>query len=223
MAKYGAGVAIHTESSASRSLVSTSGAVTTGNDSTAYRIVLDRENKPLFAYELELRKGPLNTVRVTIKPAGQDKLRTLEWLKGKVVGDVPTIAAVRAFPPLRPGDEVHVDIMYNPKTGEKLSDVLRVATEARTPAPKSEKVFTGPQFSWEGVKVAINGRIVADRSGSWMIGEAIMMRVPGRGEYYMALQPPAGFPFQPSGWIDHKSSGSMSMASRSRLPAGATS
>ncbi len=198
----GAGVAIHTESSASQSPLSTSGAVVVGDDSSSYRIVVDRDNKPLFAYELELRKGPLNTIRVTIKPADQEKLHALDWLKGKVVGDVPTIAAVRAFPPLRLGDEVHVDIMYNPRTGEKLSDVLRVTAEAQ-PAPKPGKVFTGAQFSWEGVKVAIDGKIVADRSGNWMIGEAIMMRVPGRGEYYMALQPPAGFPFQPSGWVDH--------------------
>ncbi len=198
----GAGVAIHTESSAARPLVSTSGMVATDGDS-AYRIVLDRADKPLFAYELELRQAPLNSVWVTIKPADQGRLRTLDWLKGKAVGDVPTIAAVRAFPPLRMGDEVHVDIMYNPNTGEKLWDVLRVIPEAQ-PAPRPGKVFTGPQFSWEGLKVSVNGQQVADRSGSWMIGEAIMIRVPGRGEYYMALQPPAGFPFQPSGWVDHK-------------------
>jgi hypothetical protein len=199
----GAGVAIHTESSAAQSPVSTSGAVAMGNDSTAYRIVVDHDNRPLFAYELELRKGPSKTVRVTIRPAAQEKLRALDWLKGKVTGDVPTIAAVREFPPLRLGDEVHVDIMYNPRTGEKLSDVLRVAPEAQQPAAKTEKVFTGPQFSWEGVKIAINGTIVADRAANWMIGEAILMRVPGHGDYYMSLRPPAGFPFQPSGWVDH--------------------
>jgi hypothetical protein len=197
----GAGVAIHTESSASQSPLSTYGAVATEKFS-AYRIVLDRDSKPLFAYELELRRVPPNSVQVTIKPADQGGLRSLDWLKGKVVGDVPTVAAVRAFPPLRLGDEVHVDIMYNPKTGEKLWDVLRVTPEAQ-PMPKPGKVFTGPQFSWEGVNVAIDGKTIADRSDNWMIGEAIMMRVPGRGEYYMALQPPAGFPFQPSGWVDH--------------------
>ena len=198
----GAGVAIHTESSAYQSPLSTAGSVVIGGDSIPYRIVLDRDNKPLFAYELELRRGPQNTVQVTIKPADQEKLRALDWLKGKVAGNVPTIAAVRQFPPLRLGDEAHVDIMYNPRTGEKLSDVLRVTVEAQVPAPKSGKVFTGPQFSWEGVKVAVNGNVVADRSGNWMIGEAIMVRVPGHGEYYMALQPPAGFPFQPTGWVD---------------------
>ena len=102
---------------------------------------------------------------------------------------------------MRLGDEIHVDSMYNPKTGEKVWDVLRVTPEAQ-PVPKPGKVFTGPQFSWEGVKIALDGNVIANRS-NWMIGEAIMMRVPGHGEYYMALRPPAGFPFQPSGWVDH--------------------
>jgi hypothetical protein len=198
----GAGVAIHTESSASHSPLSTSGAVTTHGEA-AYRIVLDRDDRLLFAYQLEIRGGPPNDIRVTIKPADQAGLRSLDWgwLKGNIVADVPTIAAVRAFPPLRLGDEVHVDIMYNPKTGEKLWDVIRVTPEAQ-PMPKPGKVFTGPQFSWEGVKVAIDGKVVADRIGTWMVGEAIRMRVPGHGEYYLVLHPPAGFPFQPSGWVD---------------------
>ncbi len=199
----GAAVAIHTESSAAQSPVSTSGFVVAGDNSISYRIVLDRDNKPLFAYELQLRKDAQNTVRVTIKPADEEELSALGWLKGKAAGEVPTIGAVREFPPLRPGDEARIDIMYNPKTGEKLSDVIRVTAETEEPTAKPAKGRTGPQFSWEGVKVAIDGRVVADRSGNWMIGEAIMMRVPGRGEYYMAVRPPAGFAYEPSGWVDH--------------------
>ena len=137
----GAGVAIHTESSASHSPLSTSGAVVIDDDSISYRIVLDRANNPLFAYELELRGSPQNTVQVTIKPADQENLRALDWLKGKTVGNVPTIAAVRPFPPLRLGDEVHVDIMYNPRTGEKLSDVLRVTAEAHARPEVGQGVY----------------------------------------------------------------------------------
>ncbi len=29
------------------------------------------------------------------------------------------------------------------------------------------------------------------------------MRVPGRGAYYLLLNPPQGYPFKASGWIDH--------------------
>jgi hypothetical protein len=74
----GVGLAIHMKSSASRSPLSTTGAVTIEKDSIPYRIVLDRENRPLFAYELELREAGPNFVRVMIRPASQEKLRSLD-------------------------------------------------------------------------------------------------------------------------------------------------
>lgn len=198
----GASVAIHTRSTGAQSPVSTSGAISIDNGRAPYRIVVDGSNRPLFAYELELRKWPPDRVKVSIRPADQDKLRAIEWLKGRIATDeVPTISSVRSFPPLRLGDEVHVDIMHNPKTGETLSDVLRIVPNDEQSA-KLAKVHTGPQFSWEGVVITIDGKLVADRSRSWMIGEAIAMHVPGRGAYYMAVRPPAGFPFQPAGRVE---------------------
>lgn len=218
----GAGVAIHTESSAAHSPLSTSGAVTTQGE-TAYRIVLDRDDKPIFAYQLEIHGRPPSDIRVTIKPADPAGLRTVDWsfLKNKVVGDVPTIAAVRAFPPLRMGDEVHVDIMYNPKTGEKIWDVLRVTPEAQ-PMWKPGQAPAGPQISWEGAKVAVDGKVVYE-SKAWLVGEAIRLRVPGHGEFYLALRPPANIPFQPSGWVDrnvmwiHASGQEVQITGRSNL------
>lgn len=91
--------------------------------------------------------------------------------------------------------------MYNPQTGEKLTDVIRPVVELR--AGTRVRAFPGPQFSFERVRVAIDGKTVAEERGSWMVGEAIRMRVPGHGAYYMAVRPASGFPFQPSGRIDH--------------------
>ena len=51
----GAGIAIHAESSGPQSPLSTSGSGVSYDSGRAYRVVLDRDNKPLFAYELELR------------------------------------------------------------------------------------------------------------------------------------------------------------------------
>ena len=53
-----------------------------------------------------------------------------------------------------------------------------------------------------------------------MIGEAIMIRVPGRGEFYLALQPPAGFPFQPFGRVDHNVLRFRADGEKLRSPAG---
>jgi len=183
----GAGVALHTESSAAHSPLSTSGSVSMGPP--AHRIVLDVNDTPLFAYDLDLRKLPDGRVFLRINPVDRRTFKTA----------VPTISASREFPPLNLGDSVQVDIMYNPATGEKLWDVLRIV-EDRESYPKSP---TGDRFSFERIAVTIDGKVVAERSNTWMIGRALRMRFPGHGDYFLVLTPPTDFPFQASGWIDH--------------------
>jgi hypothetical protein len=177
----GAGVAIHTESSLARSPLSTAGSVSVGPP--AHRVVLDANDRPLFSYDLDLRKLPDGRVSLRISP----------------VPHSPTLSASREFPPLNLGDQVQVDIMYNPATGEKLWDVLRIV-EDRESYPKSP---TGDRFSFERIVVTIDGKTVAERSNTWMIGRGLRMHFPGHGDYFLLLTPPSDFPFQSSGWIDH--------------------
>ncbi len=191
----GTGVAIHTESGNTVSPLSTSGSVVVGKG-PAHRVVVDSQNKPLFAYDLELSRGERGTVVLRIQPVDP------EYGKTASPAGIPTIAGARVFQALRPGDEVQVDIMYNPSTSEKLWDVLRVIAEP-APAPQPVKAAPGERFSFERVKLAIDGKTVVEERQSWMIGAGVMMRIPGRGEYYLALTPPAAYPFEASGWVDH--------------------
>jgi hypothetical protein len=197
----GAGIAIHTQSSAEHSPLSTAGSVAGG--APAHRIVLDAENNPLFAYDFDLRKTPQGTVLLRIAPVDQEKARTEGWgvPKNKLKGDIPTLAATREFPPLNVGDEVQVDIMYHPVTHERLWDVLRIVEPAKGQA--APKRLPGERFSFERVKVAIDGKVVAPERNTWMIGQTILMRVGGHGDYYLVLNPPVEYPFQASGWVDH--------------------
>jgi hypothetical protein len=183
----GAGVALHTESSAARSPLSTSGSVTVGPP--AHRIVLDANDTPLFAYDLDLRKLPDGRVSLRINPVDRRTFKTA----------VPTISASREFPPLNLGDQVQVDIMQNPATGEKLWDVLRII-EDRESYPKSP---TGDRFSFERITVTIDGKVVAERPNMWMIGKALRMTIGAHGDYFLVLTPTPDFPFQGSGWVDH--------------------
>lgn len=193
----GAGVAMHTESSNKTSPLSTSGSVIVG-DGPAHRVVLDKENRALFAYDIELRKLADGGVLVRIDPVNQESVRKEKWYPR--AGAVPTISAARQFPPLRVGDEIQVDIMQRPATGEKLWDVLRVV-EDRESYPGAPRGKNG--FSFERVKVVIDGKTVVEERNSWMIGQAIKMSVPGRGDYYLAITPPSAYPFEASGWVDH--------------------
>jgi hypothetical protein len=115
-----------------------------------------------------------------------------------------TVAAVRDLASLRVGDAAQVDILYNPKTGEKIYDVLKVSGE-RPPPPAPLK--PQPQkFSLQDVKVVVEGKTIVEQDGVWMVGGGIMIHLPGRGEFYLTLAPPPpDMPrFQPSGWADHE-------------------
>lgn len=199
----GARVSIHTESSAGRSPLTTSGVVTVEKDSSSYRIVLDKDNSPLFVYELELRKSGNNVVTLAIKPVSQERLQTLDFVRGKIRKNVPTISAAREFPPMRANDEVHIDILYNPRTGEKLWDVVRATPEVQPPAPVGNSL-PGPRFSWEEVRVVMDGRVLRECTGTWMLGRLMVLRVPGQGRYYLVLHPLPEYSFEPNGKVNRK-------------------
>jgi hypothetical protein len=198
----GLGLAFHTVSSGGQAHLSMAGQVSTQGANEAWRVVLDKGGAVLFAYMIQSDKSA-GEMRVQLRPVDQAQLRRREWFpKNQPSGDVATLAVPRDFPALRLGDSVQLDILYHPQTGERISDVLRVITEG--PAVGQLRVTNGERFSFERVRVVIDGRILAERD-SWMVGRAIKMRIPGHGEYYLLLAPAGGFAFEPSGWVDGRS------------------
>jgi hypothetical protein len=194
----GTGLDIHTESTGSNLPVSTSGSETVPAGYDFHRVVFDKQGALLLGYDIEARKAGQGTFTVRIKPVDTDKFKVGgngKWL------DIPTLTGVREFPPLRIGDAVEVDILYNPATRERIYDVLKVSGDRSsahaTPEPAGER------FSLENVRLTINGKTIAEERNTWMRGGGLMIHLPGRGEFYLALSPSADFPLQPSGWIDH--------------------
>jgi hypothetical protein len=200
----GALLAIHTESSARNSPLSTSGSVAVGKGDVSTRVVLDKASNPIFAYEIEAKKSPKGMIALRIKPVDQERLRKERWgpPNMKLQGDVPTLATVRAFPLLRPGDSVQVDILYHPASGEKIWDVLRVIDEP-LPGANEPKRPAGNLFSFESVRVDLNGETIHKPGNFWLIGAGMKMSIPQKGDFYLTLTPTPDLPYQASGWVDH--------------------
>ena len=180
-------VEIRTESTNRNStLLSTSGAVMSAREDFR-RIVIDKNGKTLFSYDIEGRKGARGIFTLRIKPVDSES--------------VPTLAAARDFPPLRVGDEVQVDILLHPQTGERIYDVLRVSGQPRPVIQKPKPA--GDQLSFQEVRVVLNGKTIHEPENSWIIGAAAMLYLPGKGSYYLSLAPSTEYPFQAAGWVDH--------------------
>ena len=200
----GVGLEIHSASSGPNTPVSTSGAVLVGNGSLIHRAVVGQDANVLFAYSILLKRSDKGRVSLQMWPVSEEKLRDLKWFPtGKPMGPVATLATMRDFPSLAPGDAVELDILYNPTTHEKIWDVIRVSDEPPPAAkPKLEKP-SGNQFSFQEVRVVVDGKTVREPGNNWIIGPAAMIQLPGRGRFYLTLNPTPNYPFKVSGWVDH--------------------
>ena len=180
-----------------------------GSKDTVFRVVLDRANNILFAYDLEASRGANSgTVRIRIAPISP----TLEADIIKDSGSprrqrfsgehLPTVAAAHDFPDVRIGQAVTLDILYNPSTGEKIFDVLRPI-----PAPHSamsvDSVLTTATISLKDVAIRVNGRAFP-APASFMIGSAVRVDIPGHGTYVLAAADPHEAGFSPAAHVDGK-------------------
>jgi hypothetical protein len=81
---------------------------------TIHRVLRDENGKPLFAYDLAVTRGDAGSYTLVLKPAA---------------GNGPTFSATREVT-LTPNDSaVRVDLMEQPSTGRKVTDVLHLANE----------------------------------------------------------------------------------------------
>ncbi len=196
----GTGLEIHTESKGSTSAISTSGSVLVGSGGSVHRIVVDRQGAILFAYSIEARKASAGLYQLRIKPVNQQQIRKEFPKVALSQGPIATLATTRDFPPLSPGDEVQVDILQRPNTSEKIYDVIRVSNEA--PPPPKPVAAKQNQFSFQSCRTSIAGTRVDEADRSWIIGGAAMILLPGKGSYYLALDPSPNYAFEPAGWVD---------------------
>ena len=131
-----------------------------------YRSVQDRLGKTVFGYRLEAYK------------AREPNAITIRITRG--AGD-PTVSDVREFPAVKYGQEVKIEILTNPATGERVYDVLR-PIEGLSPSPGYHAIGTVTI-----PKLVVNGQTLAVRS-EWVSGQSPRLYVPGQGAYYLSWE-----------------------------------
>ena len=194
----GTGVEIRTETTGS-SQIDSQGEMGigpgVGSQDLVNRIVLDRGNNILFAYNLEASRGTrAGTVRIRIAPiSSATEAGILEDSRAprrpRFAGaHLPTVAAARDFPDVKIGQAVTLDILYNPSTGEKIFDVLRPI-----PAPgsgMSVTVVPSPEtISLKDIAIRVNGHALS-APASFIIGSAVRVDIPRHGTYVVAAYDP---------------------------------
>jgi hypothetical protein len=208
----GVQLVVHTESTAAKSPLSTTGSVAVNEGNDMHRLVLDRSGHILFGYTIEAWGVPNAREHyfVRIKPLDsgyETRLRNDPDFRKKPPvgpdGKIATVAAVRDFPSVRKGEAVSVDILMNPATGERIYDVLEPSTTLEEPAKPPVKP-SEDEFSFKGVKIVVNGRTVHEPNDTSVIGASGAIYIPGHGTFYLAVEPLTGFNFLPSGRVNRE-------------------
>lgn len=156
--------------------ISTNGVFHASDDRTWHRIVKDKRDHPVFAYDLQAgRASAPGTFFIRIRP-----------IDPAYAGAMPTVSGVREFTAIRAGQSVALDILSNPATGDKIFDVLAPSVEKAAGNPPATN--GGPEFVFQNASVSINGQAVKDLTGISMTGAAAMLYLPGRGGYFISQE-----------------------------------
>jgi len=187
--KDGTCVEIYTAASGNAPLFA-GGSVNVDSSNTMQRLVLDDHDHALFGYDVEARaSSTAGAYSIRIRPL--DAARALP--AGVFVtagGHIPTLAAAREFPEVKSGVAVMVDILYNPTTGEKIYDVLRPMKAI------------DDSLAFEECRVMVNGALLEQVTVPLTHGNSALLHVPGRGDYFLALEPISGHPFEKTGRVE---------------------
>jgi hypothetical protein len=195
----GTAVEIHSEATGSTPL-SSLGSIGigpgVGKQDLVNRVVVDRDNNVLFAYNLEAARGASpDVVAIRIEPLSPATetgmlARRSDSRFPKVSGaHIPTVAAVREFAAVKIGEVVTLDILFNPSTGEKIYDVLRPTTGGEPGQMGVTTRQSRDEISLKEIAVKLNNRVV-QAPASWMIGAAVRIDIPGHGAYVVAVHEP---------------------------------
>jgi hypothetical protein len=166
----GAEVQLRTETTGGTQTVPGGGGVTGGH---VFRILQDSHYTIVFAYEMEAHK---------VRDSGAVAIRIKPWTEGSR----PTVSAAREFPSVKPGQEVKIEILTNPATGEQVYDVFRPGDEPN-PYPGTCNVSVTAIPTTTGVKLVVNGKAVW-LVNLWSAGKPARLSLPGHGAYYLSWE-----------------------------------
>jgi len=182
-------IEIHTEASGNAPLFA-GGSVQVDISNTMQRLVLDDHDHALFGYDVEAhaaRTPGMYAIRIRPLDAARPLPAGVFVAAG---GHIPTLGAVREFSSVKSGEALMVDILYNPATNEKIYDVLRPITAV------------DDTFNLDGAHVLVNGveqERVSVRSSQ---GSGVLLHLPGKGDYFLSLDPLPGYPFEQTARVE---------------------
>ena len=182
-----------------------------------HRVLVDEAGSFFFGYDLVIE--PLlssKQFRVTVRPLSPDFEQRLRARKSFQTRSVHPNFNASNFPAapqvIHDGDAFALDVLINPRTGVRISDVLKVSFEQaslRDVAPSegsAPRDFTVADVALKmsNYKLFVDGELIAGAKPTGACaGPVIWFYAPGRGRFIFSLIPQPGYDFKKAAVIDH--------------------
>lgn len=157
-----------------------------------YRLLFDWEALRFFGYAVKATPVAAGRFRLEVGPLTSEVLerlaKTVRPDGRQLVGES---LAIEYPPPVEVGadEPLLLELMVNPTTGEKLSDVIRITAET--------KASPGPhRLAVKAAVLKVNG-VTQPWSGG-ASGRYVYFALPGRGRFVVSLDEDAGYSFAPA-------------------------
>jgi hypothetical protein len=183
-----------------------------GAGHTIHRVLVDREGRLVFGYDLSVEPlAPAHRFKVFAEPLSaefKEHLRTHgvgahAAVQASSAAVLPTLLHATAPQTLDDGDAFALDLLINPQTGVRLTDVVKVATERTRLSPQAPRDFTldSVALALTDFQLTVNGEPTLG-GGRKVTGALVWFYLPGRGRFIFSLAPRAGYDFQKTGLIE---------------------
>ncbi len=142
-----------------------------------------------------------------VEPLGGGQFRLTFKALSATGEKMPPLVALPSYPPpqiLKEGETLAVDVMTNPKTGQKIVDRIQVsskpfALETLADQPRDFQ-FDDVYINLTKPVVYVNGQKVGEWAGA-MAGSVVWVSPPGHGRILLTLKPHEGYDFRKAGVI----------------------
>ena len=185
-----------------------------GERNTIHRVLVDATGNFIFGYDLTVEPlASAHKFKVYVKPLSPEFEQQLRARRPATHAAPPALGATtlpRAADAqtLDDGDAFALDLLVNPQTGVRLTDVVKVAS-ARAPlwqASPRDFSLDSVEMSVKDYRLTLNDKLIGGgRLARGCTGALVWFYVPGRGRFIFSLVPRAGYDFQKVGLIEDNS------------------
>ena len=172
-----------------------------------HRFVLDRSQRRYFAYDVLVEpKNGSGAFQVRIEPFS---LSAVDLAKMEIDPSWTYVPLLKfpLVPDVRAGDNVAIDLLENPTTGQKVVDYFVFkhsnATAVAELSPVRDLSLDDVEMRLEDFRISVNGTVLeaSTRVGGSISGAALWFYLPERGRFVVSLLPNPKLGFRRAGEV----------------------